>query len=116
MVLTFQKKINYYHFDFLISRRVFGPQTKFTMGFPYCNFGDISKKKLFIKIIYQFGDGGPDHAALSHIYLTLNHIIIKLFKEPKSGHTALLILLVAEEEEEHHQIFKPITLFSEIMR
>ena len=31
-------------------------------------------------------------------------------------HTALLILLVAEEEEELHQIFKPITLFSEIMR
>ena len=71
MVLTFQKKINYYHFDFLISRRVFGPQTKFTMGFPYCNFGDISKKKLFIKIIYQFGDGGPDHAALSQMSLSI---------------------------------------------
>ena len=68
MVLTFQKIINYYHFDFLISQRVSGPQTKFTMGFPYCNFRDISKKKSFIKIIYQFGDSGPDHAALSHIY------------------------------------------------
>ena len=44
MVLTFQKIINYYHFDFLISRRVSGPQTKFTMGFPYCIFGDISQK------------------------------------------------------------------------
>ena len=69
MVFTFQKIINYYHFEFLISQRVSGPQTKFTMGFPYCSYWDYSIKKLFIKIIYQFCDGGPDRAAHLHLWM-----------------------------------------------